>query len=180
MSRGINIYLKAIRKNILLIAFFILLISVTIVVSVSRSNIAFASSPEVASVNVVSGVIKGDEFAALENSSYNLKNASSNSTSLVNECAFIDASSSLCYVYTLRNITISSISLEFKFNPVNTRNFCIKYSMNGVDFNALDVLSFTLSPDEEATVYITVSIDDLTIDASLDGFVDILAAQIAE
>ena len=114
------------------------------------------------------------------NSSYNLQDASSNSTEIASQNICIDASSSLCYEYRVQNIASNNIEVIVEYVPNTTINFDARYSVNGTDNGSLSSASIFLAQDEEVVISVFIQVSNPCLDARLDGSVNVIAALLAE
>lgn len=172
MREMLRVSLRALRNNLVLIVAFAVLVTGVVISRVARTDIY--ASENLASISVASGLSSNGEFDVLNQETYLFNGTESNSQNLASEIQYFDGSSSICYVYTVENISSHDIHASIIYDPNNSVNFTAIYSVNDGDYSDLSTAIIVVPESEVITIRVLVSIADLSLDAMLDGALELV------
>ena len=171
MNGRLRVFGIVLRRNLALFVTFLALTSVILFVVLSNSRVY--ASDTVANVEYSVGTYYDGEFVVNSQNSYFLGGEDSQLNNIAEQCQELGCVPSICYVYRIQNLTDYTIGGFVDYNQNNSVNFTTFYSINDGEQREFNSFIFDIPARGERVITIFVNVEDVTLDAYLDGTLNV-------
>lgn len=176
MSERLKVFGMVLKKNLVVITAFMILLGLIVFARFSTFNVY--ANEMIASVECRQGLVFEGEFVESNQESFYIGGLDSKLNNIADSCQNFDGTSSICCVYTIENICQNTITVYLDYNKNNTKNFVVSYSFDEKTQNLSNEVVFVVRPEEQKTIKVFVDVGDLSLDAYLDGTLNLVVSAI--